>query len=89
VWSIPDYNLLWRLLNEIKPAHIKLFIIREVPWASGYYYYDNYDSYSGALSRTTFSDSISYGIVVNGRPYGEFLSRIVSDEAELHIPQLT
>lgn len=89
VWNVMDYNLLWRFLNEMKPAHVKLFLMFEHPFIMDYYYYD-YDFYTGAHSRYLLADiGPGRGIVVNGRAYGESMSRVVVNEEELFIPQLS
>lgn len=89
VWNVMDYNLLWRFLNEMKPAHIKLFLMFEYPFVMDYYYYD-YDFYTGSHGQQLLEDiGLGRGTVVNGREYGESMSRVVVGEVELYIPQLT
>lgn len=89
VWNILDYALLWRFLNEMKPAHVKLFLMLEYPFVMDYYYYDQ-DFYGDVLGQHVLADVGSEeGIVVNGRLYGDSMSRVVYGEGELNIPQLT
>jgi len=88
VWNVMDYNLLWRFLTEMKPAHVKLFIMFEHPFIMDYYYYDE-DFYTGAHRRHLLADvGPGRGTVINGRTYGESMSRVVVNEGELFIPQL-
>jgi photosystem II stability/assembly factor-like uncharacterized protein len=89
VWNIMDYNLLWRFLNEMKPAHVKLFLMFEYPFLMDYYY-DYYDFYTGAGGHHFLPDvGVSRGIVVNGRMYGGSMSKICFGEGDLYIPQLS
>jgi len=87
VWNILDYSLLWRFLNEMKPAHVKLFLMLEYPFIMDYYYYDQ-DFYADVFGDHVLSDVGAEGIVVNGRLYGDSMSRVVYGEGELNIPQL-
>ncbi len=72
----------------MKPGHIKIFLVYEVPFASGYYYYDYFDPHTGTQTQTFDGDAIEAGIVINGRYYGDEMSRVVTGESELYIPQL-
>lgn len=89
VWNVMDYDLLWRFLNDMKPAHVKLFLMFEYPFVMDYYYYDP-DFYTNTLDQQHLLIDVNSGegTVVNGRSYGESMSRIVVSEVESYIPQL-
>lgn len=88
VWNVQDYELLWQLIDNMKPAHIKIFLVYEFPWVSGYYY-DYGGPYEGSLGQYTFDGTaIDAGIVINGRDYGESMSRVCVNNQDLFIPQL-
>ena len=84
-----NYDLLWELLDSIKPAHIKLFLIPSFPFIMDYYYYYK-DFYRDRLQKDHILQDVNEGgcIVVNGRVYGDSLSQVVIGEEELYIPQL-
>ena len=72
----------------IKPAHIKIHLVYEFPWISGYYY--DYDGpYGGSSGQYTFDGTaIELGVVINGRDYGDSMSRVCVNNQDLYIPQL-
>lgn len=88
VWNVQDYELLWRFVDMIKPAHIKIHLVYEFPWISGYYY--DYDGpYGGSSGQYTFDGTaIELGVVINGRDYGDSMSRVCVNNQDLYIPQL-
>lgn len=93
LWNITDYSLLNKLLNAIKPAHIKLFPICIYPFLMEYYYYyESYDQlfYNDRQGHTHMVQEVGEEkcVVVNGRPCGESLSRITFGTNDLYVPQL-
>jgi len=89
VWNVQDYNLLQRFIDMMKPAHIKIYLVHEFPWVSGYYYYYG-GPYDGSLGQYTFDGaSIEQGVVINGRDYGDSMSRVCVNNQDLFIPQLS
>lgn len=92
LWNIMDYDLTWKMINDIKPAHIKLFPVIVYPFIMDYYYYYDYehDFYVNRQGHAHLLQDIDEGgcIVVNGREYGDSMSRITFGANDLYIPQL-
>jgi hypothetical protein len=88
VWNILDYNLLWRFLMEMKAAHIKLYLISEIPFIMDYYYEYDPDFWVGPGGKKGIILTPHKGLVVNGRRYGNSMSRVVIGLDDLPTPQV-
>jgi len=92
VWNMQDYPLIQRMITDMKPAHIKTYTVQEWPFIMDYYsdyYQDIYIDISLGQGNLEFLPPINEGVVViNGRRYGNEMSRITYGDDEVNIPQL-
>jgi photosystem II stability/assembly factor-like uncharacterized protein len=90
VWNIKDYPLIQKMITDMKPAHIKTYTVHEWPFILDYYYDAYYeDIYTGGGNLLSFLAQVNENVVViNGRRYGNEMSRITYGDDEVNIPQL-
>jgi hypothetical protein len=88
-WNVKDHELVQQSINDMKPAHIKINTIYEYPFLIDYYYDIYYeDVYTGNNIINILPQGNETVIVINGRGYGDEMSRITYGTDEVNIPQL-